>query len=190
MGQREHDQSIPDRRRRHDRRRRREGDPEPRRGRLDHARRRRDRTRRTRGRRSRRGSGPAATRRRSGAAPRSAAPTSCSGGASSSSTSTATAPIDDHGDEYGYEKLLLATGGRPRELDDADDDVVYFRTLDDYRALRSRADEGASFIVIGGGFIGSEIAAALDGHGRARDDGLSRSRRSARGSSLPSSRSS
>jgi 3-phenylpropionate/trans-cinnamate dioxygenase ferredoxin reductase subunit len=73
--------------------------------------------------------------------------------------------VDDHGDEYGYEKLLLATGGRPRELDDADDDVVYFRTIDDYRALRSRTDEGASFIVIGGGFIGSEIAAALEGTG-------------------------
>jgi len=73
--------------------------------------------------------------------------------------------VDDRGDEYGYEKLLLATGGRPRELDDADDDVVYFRTIDDYRALRSRADDGASFIVIGGGFIGSEIAAALEGAG-------------------------
>ena len=82
--------------------------------------------------------------------------------------------VDDHGDEYGYEKLLLATGGRPRELDDADDDVVYFRTIDDYRALRSRADDGARFIVIGGGFIGSEIAAALEGAGATRDHGLPR----------------
>jgi 3-phenylpropionate/trans-cinnamate dioxygenase ferredoxin reductase subunit len=73
--------------------------------------------------------------------------------------------VDDRGDEYGYEKLLLATGGRPRELDDADDDVVYFRTLDDYRTLRSRAGDGTSFIVVGGGFIGSEIAAALTGAG-------------------------
>jgi 3-phenylpropionate/trans-cinnamate dioxygenase ferredoxin reductase component len=39
--------------------------------------------------------------------------------------------------------------------------VAYFRTLDDYRHLRALADRGARFVVIGGGFIGSEIAAAL-----------------------------
>ena len=37
----------------------------------------------------------------------------------------------------------------------------YYRTLDDYRALRADADAGARFVVIGGGFIGSEVAAAL-----------------------------
>jgi 3-phenylpropionate/trans-cinnamate dioxygenase ferredoxin reductase component len=73
--------------------------------------------------------------------------------------------VDDQGGEYAYEKILLATGGRPRQLEDADDDVVYFRTLDDYRALRARAGEGTSFVVVGGGFIGSEIAAALTGAG-------------------------
>jgi NADPH-dependent 2,4-dienoyl-CoA reductase/sulfur reductase-like enzyme len=69
--------------------------------------------------------------------------------------------VDDQGAEYGYEKLLLATGGRPRKLADADGDVVYFRTLDDYRTLRAAADGGASVVVVGGGFIGSELAAAL-----------------------------
>src|SRR3954469_12672232 len=39
---------------------------------------------------------------------------------------------DDAGDEYAWEKLLLATGGTPRKLANADDDVVYFRTLDDF----------------------------------------------------------
>jgi NADPH-dependent 2,4-dienoyl-CoA reductase/sulfur reductase-like enzyme len=39
--------------------------------------------------------------------------------------------------------------------------VVYFRTLDDYRRLRELADRGSSFAVIGAGFIGAEIAAAL-----------------------------
>jgi 3-phenylpropionate/trans-cinnamate dioxygenase ferredoxin reductase component len=68
---------------------------------------------------------------------------------------------DDRGGEYAYERLLLATGGRPRRLPDADADVVYFRTLDDYRRVRALADQGASFVVVGGGFIGSEIAAAL-----------------------------
>ena len=72
---------------------------------------------------------------------------------------------DDAGDEYEWEKLLLATGGRPRELAHADGGVVYFRTLDDYRKLRALADGGASFVVVGGGFIGSEIASALTGAG-------------------------
>ena len=68
---------------------------------------------------------------------------------------------DDKDETYGYEKLLLATGGRPRRLPFGGDAVIYFRTLDDYRRLRALADRGARFCVIGGGFIGSEIAAAL-----------------------------
>src|ERR1041385_7317923 len=42
---------------------------------------------------------------------------------------------DDKGETYAYEKLLLATGGRPRRLPCGGDEVVYFRTLDDYRHL-------------------------------------------------------
>jgi NADPH-dependent 2,4-dienoyl-CoA reductase/sulfur reductase-like enzyme len=74
---------------------------------------------------------------------------------------------DDRGETYVYEKLLLATGGRPRRLlgSGEDDGVVYFRHLPDYRRLRSLADAGASFIVLGGGFIGSEVAAGLRGAG-------------------------
>jgi len=68
---------------------------------------------------------------------------------------------DDSGASYEYGTLLLATGGRPRRLGDAPGDVVYFRTFDDYRRLRGLADRGAGFLVVGGGFIGSEIAAAL-----------------------------
>ena len=68
---------------------------------------------------------------------------------------------DDGGTDYEYRTLLLATGGRPRRLPNAPDGVVYFRTLDDYRQLRGLSDRGSSFAVIGAGFIGSEIAAAL-----------------------------
>jgi NADPH-dependent 2,4-dienoyl-CoA reductase/sulfur reductase-like enzyme len=72
---------------------------------------------------------------------------------------------DDAGDEYAWEKLLFATGGTPRRLGGDDGDVVYFRTLDDFHLLHERAGEGTRVAVIGGGFIGSEIAAALVGVG-------------------------
>ena len=68
---------------------------------------------------------------------------------------------DDAGNVYTYEKLLLATGGRPRRFSDFDGNVIYFRTADDYRKLRELSERTHDFIVIGGGFIGSEIAAAL-----------------------------
>ena len=73
--------------------------------------------------------------------------------------------VDDTGESYGYERLLLATGGTPRRLPAGNGDVVYYRTVDDYHRLRERATGGARFVVVGGGFIGSEIAAALNGSG-------------------------
>ena len=68
---------------------------------------------------------------------------------------------DDRGSEYTFDKLLLATGGAPRRLPFGGEHVTYFRTLDDYRRLRALAADGKTFAVIGGGFIGSEMAAAL-----------------------------
>jgi NADPH-dependent 2,4-dienoyl-CoA reductase/sulfur reductase-like enzyme len=71
---------------------------------------------------------------------------------------------DDAGEEYGWEKLLLATGAKPREIPGADG-VVWYRTLGDYRHVRELAGEGSHVVVIGGGFIGSELAAGLVGNG-------------------------
>jgi NADPH-dependent 2,4-dienoyl-CoA reductase/sulfur reductase-like enzyme len=71
---------------------------------------------------------------------------------------------DDQGEELGYEKLLLATGGQPRTIPGGEE-IVYFRTLDDYRQLRALADEQGHIVVIGGGFIGSELAASLTSNG-------------------------
>jgi 3-phenylpropionate/trans-cinnamate dioxygenase ferredoxin reductase component len=73
---------------------------------------------------------------------------------------------DDQGEIYHYEKLLLATGGAPRRLQPDSDSVLYFRTLDDYYQLQSLAQQRRRFAVIGGGFIGSEIAAALAINGK------------------------
>src|SRR6267154_1971663 len=68
---------------------------------------------------------------------------------------------DDRGTKYRFTKLLLATGGAPRRLPLKTDQIIYYRTLDDYRRLRALATQSVRFAVIGGGFIGSEVAAAL-----------------------------
>jgi NAD(P)H-nitrite reductase large subunit len=69
------------------------------------------------------------------------------------------------GETYGYGKLLLATGCKPRTLTIPGGDldgICYFRNLDDYLRTWKVAAEGKSAVVIGGGFIGSELAAALN----------------------------
>jgi 3-phenylpropionate/trans-cinnamate dioxygenase ferredoxin reductase subunit len=68
---------------------------------------------------------------------------------------------DDQGETYGYERLLLATGGRPRQLPGGAEGVIYYRTLDDYHRLRDETKDGTRAVVVGGGFIGSELAAAV-----------------------------
>ena len=73
---------------------------------------------------------------------------------------------DDQGTVYRYETLLLAMGGTPRRLPSDSDSILYFRTLDDYHYLRLLTQEKRRFAVIGGGFIGSEIAAALTMNGK------------------------
>ena len=70
------------------------------------------------------------------------------------------------GRAYSYDKLLLATGGEPIRIAPEHERIVYFRTLADYRRLRALAETGQRFAVIGGGFVGSEIAAALVGLGK------------------------
>jgi 3-phenylpropionate/trans-cinnamate dioxygenase ferredoxin reductase subunit len=74
--------------------------------------------------------------------------------------------IDDQGNDHSFEKLLLATGGSPRRFPFGSDDILYYRTLDDYQKLRALSDSKQRFAVIGGGFIGSEIAAALAMNGK------------------------
>jgi NADPH-dependent 2,4-dienoyl-CoA reductase/sulfur reductase-like enzyme len=68
---------------------------------------------------------------------------------------------DDQHESYTYDKLLLATGGTPSKLPFGRENIIYYRTLADYQHLREMCGQGKHFGVIGGGFIGSEIAAAL-----------------------------
>ncbi len=68
---------------------------------------------------------------------------------------------DDKQSAHTYEKLLLATGGTPKKLPFGGEQIIYYRTAADYLKLREWAERGRYFAVIGGGFIGSEIAAAL-----------------------------
>ena len=71
----------------------------------------------------------------------------------------------DAGDTIGYGRLLLATGGRPvpLPLDDRSGGTraLTFRTAEDYRHLRALAADVERIAVVGGGYIGSELAAAL-----------------------------
>src|SRR6267154_1064868 len=69
--------------------------------------------------------------------------------------------LDAQRNTYTFDKLLLATGGRPRLMPFANERIIYYRTLADYRRLRALTEEHKRFAVIGSGFIGAEIAAAL-----------------------------
>jgi 3-phenylpropionate/trans-cinnamate dioxygenase ferredoxin reductase component len=67
------------------------------------------------------------------------------------------------GDWLTYDALVLATGSRARHLPLADDSgvpVFYLRTLDESLALRDRLTDGARLGIVGGGWIGLEVASA------------------------------
>ncbi len=76
----------------------------------------------------------------------------------------------DNGDVVPYDKLALATGARVRKLTipGADlDGIYYVRTVDDTLALRDRFSPGGRMVVVGGGYIGLEVAAAATKQGMA-----------------------
>lgn len=61
-----------------------------------------------------------------------------------------------------YDKLLLATGGEPQTLDGPEDEhVIAFRSFEDYRKLRRFSGNDQHVIVVGGSYIGTELAANL-----------------------------
>jgi 3-phenylpropionate/trans-cinnamate dioxygenase ferredoxin reductase component len=73
------------------------------------------------------------------------------------------------GRRIGFDRLLLATGSEPRRLDvpGADlDGVRYLRTIDDSDGIREDAKRASRVVVIGGGWIGAEVAASVRQLGR------------------------
>jgi NADPH-dependent 2,4-dienoyl-CoA reductase/sulfur reductase-like enzyme len=68
---------------------------------------------------------------------------------------------DRQGNHYAYQRLLLATGGTPRMLSFGNGIARYYRTVEDYLALRELSERSEEFVLIGGGFIGAELSAAL-----------------------------
>jgi 3-phenylpropionate/trans-cinnamate dioxygenase ferredoxin reductase subunit len=71
---------------------------------------------------------------------------------------------DTAGKRYRFKKLLLATGGTPQVLSIPGGDlagICYYRVIDDFQRISRKATKGKSAVIIGGGFIGSEMAAAL-----------------------------
>jgi NAD(P)H-nitrite reductase large subunit len=73
---------------------------------------------------------------------------------------------DEIGESYSGEQILLATGGSPRRLPFGGDDILYYRFVADYERLLQMTSQSTTFTVIGGSFIGSEIAAALAMNGK------------------------
>jgi 3-phenylpropionate/trans-cinnamate dioxygenase ferredoxin reductase component len=73
--------------------------------------------------------------------------------------------ITEKGELFHYEKLLLATGGHPIQLPNVPEGIISYRTRADYLKVKKLSESKQNFCVIGGGFIGSEITAALTKHG-------------------------
>lgn len=91
-------------------------------------------------------------------------------------TDTAVTTIDtaaktvstDAGETIAYEHLLIATGGRPRKLNVPGSDlggIHYLRTIADVDAIRADFAEGKKLVIVGGGYIGLEVASVAVKYG-------------------------
>ena len=72
--------------------------------------------------------------------------------------------VSKTGEEFAFEKVVIATGARPRTLQVAGTklrNIHYLRSLDDSKGIRESAEKAKRVVVIGGGFIGMEVAAVL-----------------------------
>src|SRR5206468_11348599 len=66
-----------------------------------------------------------------------------------------------NGKRIPYRRLLLATGARPRRLNvKGAEHAIYLRTLEDAACLKNVISRGKHLLIIGGGFIGLELASS------------------------------
>lgn len=76
----------------------------------------------------------------------------------------------DDGTTLAYDRLLIATGASPRRLAGIDPeigkDVLYLRTIEDARRIKERAERAERVVVVGGGLVSLQVAAALARPGR------------------------
>jgi 3-phenylpropionate/trans-cinnamate dioxygenase ferredoxin reductase subunit len=67
--------------------------------------------------------------------------------------------VTDDGDELGWDRFVVATGARPRRMPlPALQEVHVLRTIRDAERLRSALEPGQRLAIIGGGFVGAEVA--------------------------------
>lgn len=74
----------------------------------------------------------------------------------------------DDGEEIRFESLLIATGGRARDWPfpvEPKEGVYSFQTLDQAKAITVRCDDAKKAVLIGGGFVGLELAHAFHDRG-------------------------
>jgi programmed cell death 8 (apoptosis-inducing factor) len=72
-----------------------------------------------------------------------------------------------NGQVFKYDKCLLGTGGTPRELPGSEtvtDRITTFRQIDDFKKVHELSKQGANVVVVGGSFLGTELAYALASH--------------------------
>jgi len=72
------------------------------------------------------------------------------------------------GETVSYDKLLIATGGRPRKLNIPGSDLAgihYLRTIADVDAIRDDFGPGKKLVIVGAGYIGLEVASVAVKYG-------------------------
>jgi programmed cell death 8 (apoptosis-inducing factor) len=82
--------------------------------------------------------------------------------------------ILESGRRVKYARCLIASGGRPKQLDlfqtvpaaIRDQYLTTFRTVEDFKRLEQMVRAGKDILIVGGGFLGSELACSVAYHGQ------------------------